>query len=225
MGGLSGLLQSFSEAVAPFIDFLIWVFPLKIYKLHDGELGIITTLGKVRRKKAERKPGITFCFMFEEMDVAQALGGYIDLSEQAIRTKDNKVAIMDGAVEYRITNVKDALLKADEIEELIEGNCLNEMREYARTRNLEELLDSSRLTSGLAAKINKKIERHGAIIERCMITDLRPHEVTMICDTIREVLKGADIKPETLEELITRLRGCKVDEVKILHKNKGNEDK
>jgi len=198
MEGLTVLLQSFSDLVAPFFNFLVWAFPVKIYRLHDGELGIITTMGKVRRKKAEVTPGVIIVFAFEEVEIIQALGGFINFDEQAIRTKDNRVMLMNGAVEYEVINAKKSILEIEDgaLEDLIGAVSLNEMREYARTKNLEEILDSSRLTSGLEHRVNKIISKHGARVENFMITDLRPHEVTMICDKASELL----IKYKELKE-------------------------
>jgi len=198
MEGLTVLLQSFSDLVAPFFNFLVWAFPIKIYRLHDGELGIITTMGKVRRKKAEVTPGVIIVFAFEEVEIIQALGGFINFDEQAIRTKDNRVMLMNGAVEYEVINAKKSILEIEDgaLEDLIGAVSLNEMREYARTKNLEEILDSSRLTSGLEHRVNKVILKHGARVENFMITDLRPHEVTMICDKASELL----IKYKELKE-------------------------
>ena len=198
MEGLTVLLQSFSDLVAPFFNFLVWAFPVKIYRLHDGELGIITTMGKVRRKKAEVTPGVIIVFAFEEVEIIQALGGFINFDEQAIRTKDNRVMLMNGAVEYEVINAKKSILEIEDgaLEDLIGAVSLNEMREYARTKNLEEILDSSRLTSGLEHRVNKIILKHGVRVENFMITDLRPHEVTMICDKASELL----IKYKELKE-------------------------
>jgi len=188
MEGLTVLLQSFSDIVAPFFNFMIWAFPIKIYKLHDGERGIITTFGKVRRKKAEVTAGVKMVFAFEEMDIIQALGGFINFEEQAIKTKDNKIIVMNGAVEYEIVNAKRAILETDSLEDMVASVCLNEMREYARTKDFEHICDSSKLTSAMETKVNRKVSKHGVVVENFMITDLRPHDVTMICDTVREVL-------------------------------------
>jgi regulator of protease activity HflC (stomatin/prohibitin superfamily) len=170
--------------VDPVVKFVTWIWPVKIYWLHDGEKGVITTFGKVRRKKAERGPGITIAFCFEEAVIVQALGGYIDLPEQVIWSKDGKIIRANGALEYQVTNVARAMLETEDLENLISGTCSNELREYALTRDMKELLNSENLTKGLASKINYRIYRHGARVCRVMLTDLRPHDVTMICDSI-----------------------------------------
>ncbi len=189
MEGLTTLLQSFSELVAPVFNFAIWSFPIKIYRLHDGERGVITTFGKVRSfRNAERGPGMTLCYAFEEMHVIQAIGGYIDLTEQNIKTADNKIVKVNGAIEYSVFNVKEAILDTEDLEDLIEGVCMNEIREYARIRDLNELANSEKLTTGLATIINRRIKKHGTKVERVMITDLRPHEVMMACDTVNDAI-------------------------------------
>ena len=186
MEGLTTLLSSFSDLVAPLLEVMIWIFPIKIYRLDNGEKGVIKTWGMVRSwRTAERGPGVSFCFIFEEMVVVQAIGGFINLPEQTITTKDNKVVICNGAVEYTISNVQQAMLETEDIEEMLCGFSLNQIREYGRTKDLEELLDSEKLTRELVTPINRKIKIYGSKIERIMITDLRPHEVTLGCDTFK----------------------------------------
>ena len=99
MEGLSSLLNSLSETLSPIFNFLIWAFPLKIYKIHDGEGGVIRTFGKTRDwRNFDRNPGITMCFSFEEIDIIQTQGGYIDLLEQTIMAKNDKMAIINVAI-------------------------------------------------------------------------------------------------------------------------------
>jgi len=184
MEGLSAFIQTFADLVSPLMDFIRWAFPVKIYKLHDGERGVIKTFGKVRRKRAERGSGITVCFAFEEMDKVQAIGGFIDLSEQTVWTKDNNVIIMNGAIFYEVFNVQKAILETEDLEKLIEGICLNDIREHARVNKLDDILESNKLTTGLSTKVNRKIKRHGCRVSQVAITDLRPHEVTMVCEMV-----------------------------------------
>jgi len=189
MDGLTQLFTSFSELFKPILDFLRWIFPLKIYKLHDGEKGVITTLGKVRKwRKPEKGPGVWTCFCFEEMFTVQAIGGYIDLAEQTITTKDKKVVIVNSAIEYSIFSVKQSILETEDIELFLTGFCMNQIREYAKEKNLDDLLDSEKLSITLAGILNRKVKSHGVRIEKIMITDLRPHEVTYICDTATKIV-------------------------------------
>lgn len=189
MEGLTQLFTSFSELFKPILDFLRWIFPLKIYKLHDGEKGVITTFGKVRKwRSPEKWPGVWICFCFEEMFTVQAIGGYIDLVEQTITSKDKKVVIVNSAIEYSIFSVKLAMLVTEDIELFLTGFCMNQIREHAKEKDLDDLLDSEKLSITLAGILNRKVKSHGVRIEKIMITDLRPHEVTYICDTIAKIV-------------------------------------
>lgn len=188
MEGLSTLLQSFADLLTPIVKFLIWAWPVKVYPIQDGEGGIILTLGKVRRKRAEKGPGVHLCGPFEEMQVVQVMGEYINLEQQAVRTKDGKVVLLNGAVEYSIVDLKAAILETSEHENLIMGVSQNEIREYAREHDLEDIVDADKLGPGLATKVNRKIKSHGVKVVNVMLTDLRPHDMTMLCDTAQDIV-------------------------------------
>ena len=188
MDGLSAIFQAFADVLRPVIEFLVWIFPIKIYKLHDGELGIIKTLGKVRNWRTSKvHSGIGICFCFEEIEIVQAEGGFIDCAEQTIYTKDKKILQINVSAEYSIFDVQLAMLKTEAITDLVEGYAVNSVREYAQKMNYDEFLDEDKLNNILKSKINNKIKKHGARIDYLMITDLRPHPITLICDTIKEV--------------------------------------
>ena len=180
------LVSSFSDLVSPFFRFIIWAWPIKIYKIDNGERGVVKTYGKVRDwRGSTREAGVVICFMFEEMEVVQADGCYVDLDEQTLTTKDNRVVVINGGVEYTILNVKQAILETDDIEVLLVGFCMDRIRQHGRTKVLEELLDSDKLTRDISG--TGKIKTHGVRIDKIMITDLRPHEVTLACDTLKDL--------------------------------------
>jgi len=188
MEALSELLGAASDAIAPVINFMIWAFPVKIYKLDDGDRGVIKTYGRVRDwRSPERGPGVTICFAFEEMAVIQALGGFVDLEEQMIMTADNKLTTIDGMVIYDVINVKQAVLENEDIDEFVRGFCMNAIREHAKIHTLDEIADSEKLLNQLAASVNRKIKKRGVRVQEFMITDLRPHETTLMCDTAKEI--------------------------------------
>ena len=188
MEGLTAFLQPFVDLLRPCAEFLIWIFPLKIYRLHDGQRGVIKTFGQVCSwRKPEKGPGVWVCLVFEEMDVIQAIGGYIDLSEQALTTKDQRVILVQSAIEYDVFSVKLAMLETEDIEMLVTGVTMNEIREYGRKKNIDDLIDSDKITSNLCTIINRRLKKNGVEVQRVMITDLRPHETTYVCDKIEEM--------------------------------------
>lgn len=189
MEGLAALLQSLTDLIAPIIKFFIWAFPIKIYWLHDGERGIIRTLGKVRRKHAERGAGIIICTAFEDMIVVQAKGRYIDFPEQVITTKDGGLVIINGAVEFEILSVQKAILELEKekIDDFISGFVMNFIRENAEQFTLKQNISRTGLTQTLIQKMGKELDFKGIKIVDIMITDLRPHNVTMICNTAAQM--------------------------------------
>ena len=188
MNALSELLQSFADLFRPVVDFLIWIFPFKIYRLHNGQRGVITTFGKAYSwRNPEKGPGTWFVFMFEEMTVVQAKGGFIDLNEQNLMTKDKKVIIFNGAIIYSIKSVKLSILETEDIEYLLSGLLMNKIREHARNKNLDEIVDSEKLTRELSTSLTSKAKKLGVKVEEIMITDLRPHPVIYACDSVEKM--------------------------------------
>lgn len=187
MEGLSTLFQNFAELFNPLIEFLRWAFPLKIYRLHDGEAGVVLTLGKIRRKNAEKGPGITICWAFEELLNTQAIGGTIDLIEQIIQTADDRLMIMNGSLVYNITSMRKAMVEIEDIQDLVTGVCQNGMREYSILHTFEDISTSEKTTHDLAVRINRKLRKYGAEVTDIMIADLRQHETTMLCDAYKDL--------------------------------------
>ncbi len=189
MDNLANFLQPFVDLFKPCVEFIIWACPLKIYRLHNGQRGVIITFGKVHEwRKPEKGPGTWLCFMFEEMTVIQALGGYIDLVEQALTIEDGSIILINSAVEYDVFSVQNSILETENIELLISGVVMDGIREYARKRkNLSELLDNEKMTQELLVAMNRKLKKNGVKIQRVMITDLRPHEVIYACNKIDEL--------------------------------------
>ena len=151
---------------------------------------------------------MTWCYCFELCEVVQCEGEYVDMTIQTLHTKDRKIIVVNFAVEYSIVDLKKAVLQTNELEPLVRGTCENEVREWARTHDLSELLDSARLSATLCNRANKKLERHGIHVVDLMMTDMQPSHIVMICDTIermgerfiQEIFHGTRIKkPEGLD--------------------------
>ena len=186
MGGLANLLQAFSDAFTPIVTFLIWLFPIKIYLVHEGERCLILSFGKVRRKKSELGPGVAICFSFEEGEVIQVKGRYINLTEQTLMVKGHDVVNINGSIEFSIYNMKKAVLEIEEIDLIIEAVCMNNIREYACKKTLKSLGESDKVCKELAIMVNKKLKKYGAKVNNFIITDLRPHDMTLLTTTLKE---------------------------------------
>ncbi len=186
MDGFSALIQPFADILAPLVKFIAWLCP-KFYLIPDGQLGVILTFGKVRGKNQQKEPGFYFCWPCQEMEVCQADGGYISLDYKNVQTKDGGLLVVRGAIELRVEDVRKAMLLTEELEPLIAGICQSEIRDFVRKKEQATIIESPRMDKDLLKHVNKRAEEHGVVVEDIMITDLRPHEITLVCDTIREV--------------------------------------
>lgn len=189
MEGLSALFQNFAELFTPFVNFLIWAWPIKISHLNDGEKGVILSFGKVRRKHAQKGPGLIFYFSFEEFQYCQAINCNVDFPEQTIITKDGIVSNINASIVYEILDVKKAVIETEGVEDLLTGICQNSIREHSSKRSLEDMKDAKKLTDSLASKINKKVGKYGVEVVELFLADLRPHDMAMLCEAARDIFK------------------------------------
>ena len=200
MEGLAPLLNSLSKVVTPILDFIMWANPIKIYRVPTGSIGVMQTFGCVREwnsklfRSPEFGPGIVLATCFQELLYDQSEGLYIDIDSQTINTSDHKLIHINSGVQYSIANMEKALLRTDEFGEVLQGICMNEIREYSIMHTYLDLVKSDKITRQLTTKINRKIRKYGAVIDKIIITDIYPHDVRMICDTVEESLKNIGIQ-------------------------------
>jgi regulator of protease activity HflC (stomatin/prohibitin superfamily) len=155
MDGLASLLSSLSNLLAPLFAFAAWAWPVKIYAVRDGSRGIVLTMGKVRRKRAERMPGITICGPFEELIQTQTEGRYVDLPQQTLLTADGRVLVVNGALRYRVVDMIKAVLLTPVIDVQLEGIAMDHLRRWARDRSQKDVVESERATSTLERQVNR----------------------------------------------------------------------
>jgi hypothetical protein len=204
MEGLFSLLNAFGDLLAPLLRFAVWIFPLKVAWLHDGQRGVLCTCGKVRPwRRAERGPGVTVYGPCEEIHVVQAVNCYLDLAEQTLTTKDRRVAIGNGALIYSVFNVRQADLETNNHPGVITAEAMDVLRQWAQDETLVGLLDSEQITKAVAGRINRRIARIGCRVDRVLLADLRPHDVQMGCDALHNAARtiaGRDEEPDTVLE-------------------------
>lgn len=202
MEALSALIQPFAEFFTSVVKFLLWLCP-KFYRIPDGQAGVKLTFGRVRGKNQQVGPGLHPLWPCQDMEVCQAEGGYISLDYQNVQTGDGRLLVVAGAIKFRIEDVRKAMLLTEELEPLIAGICQSEIRDFVRKKDQAKIIESARLDKDLVKKVNERAADHGVVVEDIMITDLRPHEITLVCDTIREVAREAldrfkPLKPEEI---------------------------
>jgi len=187
MESFVSLLQAFSELVAPALRFVVWAWPLKVAWMHDGERGVICTLGRVRAwrwPQAERGPGVTLYGPCEELFRVPALNCWVDTPAQTLMTSDGKVVIINAAYQYEVVNVRAAVLLTEKREETLSGILMDQTRQHANELTWKQLLDSENLTRDLCGRVNRRVSKHGLRLLTVMITDWEPHTTQMACDAV-----------------------------------------
>ena len=188
--GLSTLFNSFASLLNPAVEFIIWIFPLKIYWLHDGEGGVILTFGKTRDwRKHNVGPGVVICSICETMKKTQVTGRYTDMPEQCLYSKDKFPLIVNLAVIYDIVDVTLALLKAETLGNMVEGIAMDNAREFARTHLLIDIVQRKDIGRAVIKDSNEELAKWGVKITDLMLTDLRPHNIMLIGEMLDKINK------------------------------------
>lgn len=194
LDGLSSLLSSFADLLSPAVEFILWIFPLKVYRLHDGEAGVILTFGRTRSwRRYEVGPGVAICFMCETMRRRQALGLYSDMPVQCLYSKDGYALMANMAAIYEISCPTTALLKAGQLEPMVEGIVMDCAREYARTHRLDDITLKKDMSKGLLKDCNDELSKWGIRVVSLVITDLRPHDI-MLAGAVLDKLNAKGIR-------------------------------
>lgn len=187
MESLLALAQAFAQVLTPVLRVIVWLFPLKVYWLHDGERGVVCTFGRVRGwRRAERGPGISFAGPFEELHSTQARGRYLDVDDQELSLVDGRIVGVSTAIVFDIRNVQAALLEISDCDDFIAGMLMDMLRQHARTVTWEKLTDSETTMKTITSGMNRRLSKHGCYVQSAWLTDWRIDPTQMICDVVRE---------------------------------------
>jgi regulator of protease activity HflC (stomatin/prohibitin superfamily) len=207
--GLSNLLSSFADLLGPIVEFVSWIFPVKIYRLHDGEQGVILTFGKARSwRKHEVGSGIVVCFACEMLKKRQVLGLYCDMPVQCLYSKDGYALMANMGAIYEVFDITTSVLKVANLEDMVEGIIMDCAREYARTHKIADIMLRRDMSIGLVKDCNDELAKWGIKLVSLVITDLRPHDIMLVGEMLEKLVKSeihlSISKKETLVEEIPK---------------------
>lgn len=192
MDGLAQLLQAISEILAPVFRFAIWIWPLKVSWLHNGQRGVVTTFGCVRwwRPWHDREPGLVFYGPCEELHYGQASNIMADMVEQTVSFKDGWVGILNGSVVYSIYNCQRALLATHDINEIVKQASMNALRRWAADQERTAITEAEDVTDDLKPLVSRTLAQYGCRINRVFVSELRPDHTQMACDAAMSCIKS-----------------------------------
>ena len=189
MESLLALAQAFAQVLTPVLRVIAWLFPLKVYWLHDGERGVICTFGKVRSwRGAERGPGVSLAGPFEELRSIQAIGRDLDVDDQELSLADGRIVSVSVMLVYDIKNVQAALLETSDCDNFLAGMSMDRLRQHARTVTWEQLTDSEMTMRTITSEMNRRLSKRGCYVQEAWLTDCRIDSTQMVCDVVREAV-------------------------------------
>lgn len=151
------------------VNKILSIFPC-IWICSPNESGIRITFGKyVSAKEA----GIYLWWpLIQKVVYMDVKTQVVDLRNQSVRTKCNNSVVVSGAIQYRITDVRKAILDVQDVDRSLITLALGIVLEYVKQRTLEECLDIENLKTEILKGIRDAAAGWGLKIEKVFITDL-----------------------------------------------------
>ncbi len=148
---------------------VLFVLP-RIWVVEPDEGGIRTTLGVVVQDAPTgwyiNWPIIHVC---TKRPITPQV---VDLRGQSVITRDGKDIVIGGALQYKITSARRAILEVNDLDLSIVSLALGIIHERAKKHTLTELLQPDCLTGCLLREIREATSGWGVKIMEVFITDL-----------------------------------------------------
>ncbi len=110
--------------------------------------------------------------LFQRIQWMEIQTQVIDLRSQSIRTADGQSAIVSGAIQYSVKDVKKAILNVQNVDTALEKLALGVILEFVKNKTLVECHDIEALKKEILRGIKEAAQGWGLKIERVYITDL-----------------------------------------------------
>lgn len=96
----------------------------------------------------------------------------VDLRAQSIRTQDNESAVVSGAIQYSIRDIKKAILDVQDVDKSLETLALGIIFDFVHSRKLDDCRNIETLKAEILKGIKEAATGWGLKIEKVYITDL-----------------------------------------------------
>ena len=151
-----------------FATLLKWVPRIEL--IQPDEAGVRVTLG-VREKVLP--PGwYLYWPIIQEIFFATVTTQVQDVRCQSITSKDRRDMVVSGAIRFKITDIRKAMLEVKDCEESLIALSLGVLLSVASTMTEEELADTEKLGDSILKKIRAEARGWGLKIQKVYITDL-----------------------------------------------------
>ena len=157
-----GFWSKFFEAVKKLIP--------RIELIQPDELGVKVTLGT--REKI-LIPGWYFLWpIIQEIVYTTVTTQVVDLRNQSIYSLDRQSMIVSGAIQYKVSNIRKAMLEVNDYDQSLQALALGVLSAVASTLTENELSDTEELGNRILKKIREEANGWGLRLQKVYITDL-----------------------------------------------------
>lgn len=151
-----------------FLDKLFSVIP-RLWLIDPDEAGVRVTLGKYVK---ELGSGWYICLpMIQTCEKIKVVTQVEDLRPQSVRTSDGKEIVISGAVKYRVSSAKDAILGVYDYDANIKTLALGIIFDYVTSRPFGEL-NTTTLKNEILKGLRDASRGWGLKIEAIYLTDI-----------------------------------------------------
>ncbi len=152
------------------ITFIAFIFP--------NEGGVFLRGGKYKKTLSEG-----FYWKWPVYDTVQSLDittQVINLPNQSITTQDNHCVAVSGAIEYRISDARKALLCIQDYDTSLQNLAMGTISHYLNRKILTECQQIGELEKEVLRGLRGRVEDWGLFVSKFWITDLAEHKVYRI---------------------------------------------
>jgi len=145
------------------------IFPV-IWVVEPDECGVRITLGT---RVKDTPPGwYVHWKLIQSMEKIKVVPQVIDLRGQSITTKDGKSILISGAVQYKVTNARKALLSVYDYDNNLQNVVLGVLARYTAAHTYDECRATGELEKEVLAGAREAASGWGLRIMQCFVTDL-----------------------------------------------------
>ncbi len=142
----------------------------RIELIQPDEAGIRVTLGT--REKVLSSGWYLYWPIIQEIFFATVTTRVKDIRCQSIPLKDGRDIVISGAIKYRVSDIRKAMLEVNDYEDSLEALSLGALLSVVSTMAESELSNVEQLGDSIVKKIREEASGWGLKIQKVYITDL-----------------------------------------------------
>ncbi len=147
----------------------IWRFVPRIELIQPDEAGVRVTLGKYERAL---RPGWYFIWeIFQTIHSLTVTPCWVDLRGQSVLAKYGQNMTVSGAIRYRITDARKALLTINDVDKSLAILALGIILEYIGKREVAECTNPRGLAEEILKGVREQATGWGVKVMEVKITD------------------------------------------------------